>query len=453
MLPDPAKSRVVLVGASRFADPELPDLPAVANNLRGLAECLRDVGRCTIVADPQSPVALVDPIHDAAQEAEDTLVVYYAGHGLVHPRTLGLLLAVVESTSTRTHTTVPYDLVRENVLDSPAARKVVILDCCFSGRALGGQADPTTTVANEAIIEGTYLLAATPANKQALSPPGETYTAFTGALLRLLTEGVPDGPQHLRLDLIYRHVRDALRRNARPEPQLRVDNTASELALIRNASYSQSTPEVRPSIETAPPSTGPVLLAKRYLLGTRLTEKVHLATDTQTQETVVVKRLPANYTLGVHHRAILLMRALLGSHVVLPYFSGRTLAEVLQADGPMPEDRAVEIVIEICDALGLAHAQGVRHGDLTSDHVMLMRNDAVVILNLGRRDGQDTRSDVYAAGLLLVELVTGRRPAADRPIPPGFPAGLATVVSKALYPNINGGYRTAGELWQALRQR
>jgi hypothetical protein len=255
MLPDPARSRVALIGTSRFTDPGLPDLPAVRNNLDGLAASLRGTGRCRVVADPDSPVALIDPIHDAATEAEDTLIVYYAGHGLVHPRTLGLLLAVVGSTPERTHTAVPYDQVRECLLDSPAARKVVILDCCYSGRALGGMADPTTAVANEATVEGTYLLASAPPNKQALSPPGERYTAFTGALLTLLTDGIPNGPRHLQLDLIYRQVRDALKRAARPEPQLRTNNTAGELALVRNPWHQpkfEAIPGV-PIIDFAPP--------------------------------------------------------------------------------------------------------------------------------------------------------------------------------------------------------
>jgi hypothetical protein len=241
VLADPGRSRAVLIGTSRFTDPELPDLPAVRNNLDALAECLRDPARwglpdqnCQVVADPDSLVALVDPIHEAAAAAEDTLLIYYAGHGLVHPRTLGLLLAVVGSSPGRSYTAVPYDEVRHSVIDSLAARKVVILDCCFSGRAVGGMADPASAVANEASVEGTYLLASAPPNKQSLSPPGETYTAFTGALLRILTDGVPDGPEYLHLDAIYRHVRDALRRAARPEPQLRVDNAAGELALVRN---------------------------------------------------------------------------------------------------------------------------------------------------------------------------------------------------------------------------
>jgi hypothetical protein len=70
---------------------------------------------------------LIDPVHDAAQQAEDTLVIYYAGHGLVHPRRLGLLLATVGSRPGRTHTAAPFDQVRDCLIDSPAPRKVVIL--------------------------------------------------------------------------------------------------------------------------------------------------------------------------------------------------------------------------------------------------------------------------------------------------------------------------------------
>ena len=50
---------------------------------------------------------------------------------------------------------------------------------------------------------GTYLLTATAANAVALAPPGERYTAFTGALLGLLNTGIPDGPELLTFAQIY----------------------------------------------------------------------------------------------------------------------------------------------------------------------------------------------------------------------------------------------------------
>jgi hypothetical protein len=96
-----------------------------------------------------------------------------------------------------------YDELRRVVADSRATKKVVILDCCFSGRALADQAGDEETVLGQVGIEGTYLLTATAANAVALAPPGERYTAFTGTLLGLLNTGIPDGPELLTFAQIY----------------------------------------------------------------------------------------------------------------------------------------------------------------------------------------------------------------------------------------------------------
>ena len=96
-----------------------------------------------------------------------------------------------------------YDELRRVVADSRATKKVVILDCCFSGRALADQAGDEETILGQVGIEGTYLLTATAANAVALAPPGERYTAFTGTLLGLLNQGIPDGPELLTFAQIY----------------------------------------------------------------------------------------------------------------------------------------------------------------------------------------------------------------------------------------------------------
>jgi hypothetical protein len=266
VLPDPHRSRAVLLGTSRFTHPGLPDLPAVRNNLEGLAACFQDPGLwglpaacCTVVADPVSPGDLIDPVHEAAEAAEDTLLVYYAGHGLIDHDTNELLLALVGSVSGRSHTAARYEYLRRDVNNARARRRVVILDCCYSGKAVGGMADPATMLADEASAEGIYLLASAPANKQALSPPGEPNTAFTGALLTVLTGGLPDAGPELRLDEIYRHVFYSLRGRSRPEPQRRAGNTAGDLALVRNRGWQRapgaapiSLPAIRPSTPTQP---------------------------------------------------------------------------------------------------------------------------------------------------------------------------------------------------------
>jgi hypothetical protein len=241
VLPSRDGSRVVLIGTSRFTDPGLADLPAVRNNLTGLARCFQDnwlwglpAANCAVVSDPTSIDEVIDPVHDAAAEAEDTLLVYYSGHGLIDQETNELLLALVGSRSGRSHTAVPYEYLRRDVNGARARRRVVILDCCYSGKALGGMSDASAAVADQASADGTYLMASAPPNQQAISPPGEQFSAFTGELISLLREGRQDGERYFRLDAIYNHIYYALRDRSLPQPQKRAGNTAGDLALARN---------------------------------------------------------------------------------------------------------------------------------------------------------------------------------------------------------------------------
>ncbi|MBO4259621.1 caspase family protein [Streptomyces griseorubiginosus] len=247
-LPDPALSRAVLIGVSSYV--HLEPLPAVANNLPALAHVLTSSGswdlpegHCTVVAEPDSTPAMLDAVQQAAEVAEDTLLIYFAGHGLLDGRG-DLFFGLPRSTAGRSHTGVTYQALREILTDASAQRYVIILDCCMSGRALGSMSGDEM-LADQAEIEGSYLLAAAPDNGLALAPPGETHTAFTGELLHLLRDGIPGSARDLDLDLVYRHLRAALGARGLPQPQKRVRNTAGRLILARNHAY-------RP-----PPANGP----------------------------------------------------------------------------------------------------------------------------------------------------------------------------------------------------
>lgn len=243
-LPDPNASRVVLIGTGRYESQQLPDISAVRNNLSALAEALRSPGvwglphgSCVIVADPATNVEMLDPVAAAAQEATDALILYYTGHGLVDSKRGDLHLALTTTNPGRMYSAVPYGNVRDLLLDSRAARRIVILDCCYSGRAIGALADPATTVVDEASAEGTYILAAAAENKIALAPPGEPFTAFTGELLGVFQQGIAGKGELLDLDTIYGHVLSAMRERARPLPQKRDRNTAGLISLVRNQAH------------------------------------------------------------------------------------------------------------------------------------------------------------------------------------------------------------------------
>ncbi|MEW2519006.1 caspase, EACC1-associated type [Actinacidiphila alni] len=243
-LADPTRSYAVLIGSSRFTDPALDDLPAVANNLSRLAELLQDptvwglpADRCVVVAEPASPAAVLDAVHDAARRTQDTLFVYYAGHGIGDSG--GLLLTLPSTDPERPYTSVDFDAVRREVLTARRdANRIVVLDCCYSGGALtggmGGGMSAPVEMAEQTRIAGSYLLTASAATRRALAPPGETYTAFTGELIRLLDQGLPGGDTLIEITRVYERLHGELLAKGRPLPQQRLSNTGRTLAIARN---------------------------------------------------------------------------------------------------------------------------------------------------------------------------------------------------------------------------
>ena len=235
--PDPARSRAVLIGASHFtaAGPDLPDISAVEANLMALRQVLTspDTGVlrpefCRMLIDPTSTDEVGTAISEAAATTTDLLLVYYAGHGLVDDRgRLHLALAHTHPHRAR-WTALPLDILREEIANSAAATRVLVLDCCYSGRAIEAMTDDQGVLSGQLEVAGTYTLTSTTANAPSHAPAGDRFTAFTGALLRALDEADP-----LTLNQIYITVdRDLATRNL-PRPQRRVTNTAGNLALSR----------------------------------------------------------------------------------------------------------------------------------------------------------------------------------------------------------------------------
>ncbi|MFE6828510.1 caspase domain-containing protein [Streptomyces sp. NPDC057690] len=251
-LPDLARSRAVIVEVDSYDT--LPDLPSVGNNVDRLAKVLGDPDlwglrrpdQCTVLMNPPSPDTVLDAVHDAAAEAEDALVVYFAGHGLVSPSG-ELYLALPNAHAQRLYRAVPYEDLRLQLVDTcTATSKVVILDCCYSGRALVGHMGTALDMANHAMVEGTYLMTASAETKLAWAPEGETYTAFTGELLKALEFGIPGASDPLEMDALFWHVRRELEAKSRPVPQQRARNAGHAIALVRNrAAAAPSDPSAR----------------------------------------------------------------------------------------------------------------------------------------------------------------------------------------------------------------
>ncbi|WP_097965556.1 caspase family protein [Streptomyces sp. or20] len=254
LLSDPDRSEAVLIGVHDYTS--LEDLPAVAQNLEGLRAALTDPEvwglpdtACTVISQPRGVGEVLDTVRDKARRAQDTLLVYYAGHGLTDPHTDELYLALPDSDREREYTSLRYEYLRRAILDQQATVQstVVILDCCYSGRALLGKMSASTHIADQAVVEGTCLLTASSETRPALSPPGERYTAFTGELITALTEGVPDRPDPLDMDTLYRHVHGRLAGKSRPLPQQRNRNLGGLIAIAHNRAVAHPDPPQMPA--------------------------------------------------------------------------------------------------------------------------------------------------------------------------------------------------------------
>lgn len=255
-LPDPDRSRAVLIGTRSYTvGSGLAELPGVTGNIQSLGELLNT--RTGLRPEHVRP-PLLDETDDrtvcrqvrrAAREAEDLLLVYFAGHGLIEPETGDLFLALSASNpDDPLYSAVRFSEIREAVAASPARHRVIILDCCYSGRAIkdamGG--DATSVALGQTETRGACTIAAASANEPAIAVAGERHTVFTGALVRLLREGIPGAGPHLTLDRLYAE----LDRTLKPWPRRQGTDSVGELVLGSNPA---GTPTQAAPTAVAPP--------------------------------------------------------------------------------------------------------------------------------------------------------------------------------------------------------
>jgi serine/threonine protein kinase len=182
------------------------------------------------------------------------------------------------------------------------------------------------------------------------------------------------------------------------------------------------------------------------------------------------------------------------SYIILELVQGRTLSDIIKAEGPMEVGRALELFRQIAECLQAAQQKGIVHRDIKPANVMVTADGLVKVMDFGlarsaistgltatdvlgtpnyispeQADGKevDTRTDIYSLGISLYEMLTGEVPyKGDTPIAivlehmtapvpsvrslrPDIPEEVNKIIARCMAKEPRDRYQTAAELVRA----
>lgn len=184
--------------------------------------------------------------------------------------------------------------------------------------------------------------------------------------------------------------------------------------------------------------------------------------------------------------------------IVMEYIDGITLKEFMEQQGILKWKDAIHFIIQILRALQHAHDRGIVHRDIKPQNIMLFPDGTIKVMDFGiarfareegktlsdkaigsvhyispeqaRGDFTDEKSDIYSVGIMLYEMLTGRKPFdADNPVSVAvmhmqtrarnprdlndtIPEGLEEIVLRAIQKDASKRYQSASEMIKDIDQ-
>ena len=190
--------------------------------------------------------------------------------------------------------------------------------------------------------------------------------------------------------------------------------------------------------------TSIVYLARERATGDEVAIKLIRAKFMEDAEAVGRIEREARFVAQLAHQNIIPVRRVVdlkrgGVALVMEHVPGRTLRDLIRDTGPLPVERAEQIVRDVAAGLGAAHALGIVHRDVKPENIFIHESGRALLADFGlarsmdsdtqltmagvaigtpaymapeQIDGNDldARGDVYSLGLVAWELLTGKRP-------------------------------------------
>lgn len=190
-------------------------------------------------------------------------------------------------------------------------------------------------------------------------------------------------------------------------------------------------------------------------------------------------------------------------YIVMEYVEGQDLKKIIRTEGVMSVGRALDLAIQICAGIGFAHRAGLVHADVKPQNILVTRDNGVKVTDFGiaqaltdtqplqrqevvwgsphyfapeqaRGEKPSPASDVYAIGIVMFEMLTGRLPYIGgsqqelalahlrekvpmvSEVNPSVPESLSRIVYKVMSKEPSARYRMAdqlGHILESYRQR